>query len=88
MNWYSNSLISIDECTERLQALKKQETNLLSRLQESKKESTSDIHAIMEEVNQTDFAGKRNFVVSHIDKAFISRTKQNDDETQFHIVFK
>ena len=57
-------------------------------LQESKKESTSDIHDIMKEVKQTDFAGKRNFVVSHIDKAFISRTKPNEDETEFHIVFK
>jgi hypothetical protein len=42
----------------------------------------------MQEVKQTDFAGKRNFVVTHIDKAFISRTKPNEDETEFHIVFK
>ena len=88
MNWYSNSLITIDECTERLQALKKQENTLLSRLQESTKENETDIHAIMQEVKQTDFAGKRNFVVSHIEKAFISRTKPNEDETEFHIVFK
>ena len=43
---------------------------------------------IMQEVKQADFAGKRNFVVTHIDKAFISRTKPDEDETQFHIVFK
>ena len=88
MNWYSNSLITIDECTERLQALKKQENTLLSRLQESTKENETDIQSIMQEVKQTDFAGKRNFVVTHIDKAFISRTKPNEDETEFHIVFK
>ena len=88
MNWYSNSLITIDECTERLQALKKQENTLLSRLQESTKENETDIQSIMQEVKQTDFAGKRNFVVTHIDKAFISRKKPHEDETEFHIVFK
>lgn len=85
MNWYSNSLINIEECTERLEALKKQEFILQQKLTEQHK--TADIDTLLKIAKNSDlnYNDKRIFITQHIAKIILTHKK---DELNFHIEFQ
>ena len=89
MNWYSNSLITVEECTERLEALKKQESVLSQRLKE---ESNSiDVESMIRLAKNTDlnYNDKRTFIANHIARICFSRTGgKMDYNLNFRIEFR
>ena len=91
MNWYSSNLINIEECTERLEALKKQESVLFQRLKEEKNQKTTDVSSIMVMVKNAklSFEDKRVFVTKHIAKVTFSRIGEKMEyNLNFHIEFQ
>ena len=91
MNWYSSNLINIEECTERLEALKKQESLLLQKLKEEQSEKTTDITSIMGMVKNADmnFEQKRLFITKHIAKVVFTRIGGKlEYNLNFHIEFQ
>ena len=72
MSWFSANLISAEESTQKLQALKKQEQNLQERLQTKKEDIPTG--KIVEDVRgKITFEDKRQFILQHISKVVILR---------------
>ncbi len=76
MQWFSNNLISVSECTEKLEQLKKREQTLTAQLQSENQEHRTDASDIVKKVKacDVDFAGKRRIVTTIIKKVSIVRT--------------
>lgn len=91
MNWYSNSLINIEECTERLESLKRQESALKQKLQIEKAGKTTDVATMIQSVKKTDlnYNDKRIFIAKHIAKvSFIRKGEKLEYDLNFHIEFQ
>ena len=93
MNWFSNNLISVNECTQKLEQLKKQEQVLKSRLLTEKAEQKTDASEIVKAVQncEVDFDGKRRIVTAIIKKVSIVRTGEKHDtgyDLDFDIEFQ
>ena len=91
MNWFSNSLITMEECTAKLESLKKQEINLNRQLTEEQTETKIDPAEIVRDVkNAVNYEDKRRTVLKYISKITLVRKgekrKQNYD-LEFHIEF-
>ena len=91
MNWFSNSLITMEECTAKLESLKKQENLLKQQLQEEQTEKEVDPKEIVKDVKTAvDFDDRRRVVSKYISKITLIRKgekrKQNYD-LEFHIEF-
>ena len=71
MNWFSANLISADESTTKLQALKKQEQSLTERLKTKKQDIPTK--EIVEDSKKVTKEEKRNFVLQHIQKVIVLR---------------
>ena len=72
MSWFSTNLISAEESTQKLQALKKQEQNLTEKLQTKKEDIPTQ--KIVEDVrHKTTFEEKRQFILQHIKQVIILR---------------
>lgn len=72
MSWFSANLISAEESTQKLQALKKQEQNLTERLQTKKEDIPTDqiVKDVRHRITPED---KRQFVLDHISKVIVLR---------------
>ena len=90
MNWFSANLISADESTQKLQALKKQEQNLTEKLV-TKKEDIHTEEIVKDAKRKITFEEKRNFILQHIKKVIILR-KDFDDvhdiDLEITIIFR
>lgn len=72
MSWFSANLISAEESTQKLQALKKHEQNLTERLQTKKEDIPTD--QIVKDVrHRITPEEKRQFVLDHISKVIVLR---------------
>ena len=72
MSWFSANLISAEESTQKLQALKKQEQNLTERLQTKKEDIPTD--QIVKDVrHRITPEEKRQFVLDHVSKVIVLR---------------
>jgi len=90
MNWFSANLITAEESTQKLQALKKQEQILQEKL--NTKKATIETGKIVEDIkHKTTFEEKRKYILQHIDKVIILR-KDFDDwhdiDLEITIVFR
>ena len=90
MSWFSANLISAEESTQKLQALKKQEQNLTERLQTKKEDIPTA--KIVEDVRHKISPGeKRQFILQHISKVIILRkdfADVHDIDLDVTIVFR
>ena len=72
MNWFSANLISAEESTQKLQALKKQEQTLQERLQTRKEDIPT--RKVVEDVrHRITPEEKRQFILDHINKVIVLR---------------
>ena len=72
MNWFSANLISAEESTQKLTALKKQEESLKEKLQTKRIDTPTD--KIVQDIkNKVTPEEKRKFVLDHIQKVIILR---------------
>ena len=90
MNWFSANLITAQESTDKLQALKKQEQILQEKL--SVKKETVETDKIVKDIkHKTTFEEKRQFVLQHIQKVIVLR-KDFDDwrdiDLEITIIFR
>ena len=72
MNWFSANLISAEESTQKLQALKKQEQTLTEKL-ESKKQDIPTQDIVKDARRKITKEEKRKFVLDHIQKVIVLR---------------
>ena len=72
MSWFSANLISAEESTTKLQALKKQEQSLQDRLTTKKEDIPTEkiVEDVRHKITQED---KRQFVLDHIEKVIVLR---------------
>lgn len=89
MNWFSANLISADESTTKLQALKKQEQTLTERLQTKKQDipTTEIVKDARKKITQEE---KRNFILQHIKKVEVLRkdfVNRYDVDLEITIIF-
>ena len=90
MSWFSANLISAEESTQKLQALKKQEQSLTEKLS-AKKESIPTDEIVQDAKHKITFEDKRNFILQHIEKVILVRkdfTDRNDVDLDVTIVFR
>ena len=90
MNWFSANLITAQESTDKLQALKKQEQVLQEKL--STKKQTIETDKIVEDIRQKiTFEEKRQYILQHIQKVIVLR-KDFDDwrdiDLEITIIFR
>ena len=71
MNWFSANLITAEESTQKLQALKKQEQLLTEKLQTKKADIPTK--QIVEDAHKVTKEEKRSFVLQHISKVIVLR---------------
>jgi site-specific DNA recombinase len=90
MNWFSANLISAEESTQKLQALKKQEQNLTEKLVTKKEDIPTD-EIVKDAKKKITFEEKRNFILQHIKKVILLR-KDFDDvhdiDLEITIIFR
>jgi site-specific DNA recombinase len=90
MSWFSTNLISAEESTQKLQALKKQEQNLTEKLQTKKEDIPTD--QIVKDVrHRITPEEKRQFILQHIQKVIILRkdfADVHDIDLDVTIVFR
>ena len=72
MNWFSANLITAEESTAKLTALKKQEQSLTEKLQ-TKKATIPTEEIVADIKNKVTFDDKRNFILQHIKKVILLR---------------
>lgn len=72
MSWFSENLITAEESTTKLQALKKQEQNLTEKLQ-TKKEDIPTQKIVKDVRHRITFEEKRQFILQYISKVIILR---------------
>ena len=77
MNWFSANLITADESTAKLQALKKQEQSLQEKLTQ-KKQDIPTTEIVQDAHGKITFADKRNFILQHIEKVIVLRKDFSD----------
>ena len=72
MSWFSANLISAEESTQKLQALKKQEQSLQDRLTTKKEDIPTEkiVEDVRHKITPED---KRQFVLDHIEKVIVLR---------------
>ena len=90
MNWYSTALLTLEECTERLEALKKQELLLKQELN-VQTDRTTDIATMIKNARRKDlnYNDKRVFIAQHIAKVLFVRTGgKMDYNITVHIEFQ
>ena len=90
MSWFSANLISAEESTQKLQALKKQEQSLQDRLTTKKEDIPTDqiVKDVRHRITQED---KRQFILQHIQKVIILRkdfADVHDIDLDVTIVFR
>ncbi len=92
MNWFSNNLISMEECTQKLELLKKQESALLQKQKSQQEEKPIDVSEIVKtlKIYDADFDTKRNIVTKIISKIFVKKegNSRKDYSLNIHIVFR
>ena len=90
MNWFSANLITAEESTQKLQALKKQEEILQKKL--ATKRQTINTGSIVADIkHKTTFAEKRQFVLEHIEQVVLLRkpfADYRDIDLQITIIFR
>ena len=77
MNWFASNLITAEESTEKLQALKHREKILQDKLT-TKKEGISTKKIVEDAKGKTTFEDKRNFILQHIEKVIVLRKPFED----------
>lgn len=90
MSWFSSNLISAEESTQKLMALKKQEQLLTERLQ-TKKEDIPTNEIVEDARNKITFEEKRQFILQHISKVIILRkdfADWHDIDLEVTIIFR
>ena len=90
MNWFSANLITADESTAKLQALKKQEQSLQEKLTQKKQDIPTD-QIVQDAHGKITFADKRNFILQHIEKVIVLRkdfTDWRDVDLDISIIFR
>ena len=91
MNWFSGSLITMEECTAKLESLKKQENDLNRQLAEEQTEREIDLAEIVKDVkNAVSYEDKRRTVLKYISKVTLVRKgekRKQDYDLEFHIEF-
>lgn len=90
MSWFSANLITAQESTDKLQALKKQESLLQEKL--STKKATIETGKIVEDIkHKTTFEEKRQYILQHVQKVIVLR-KDFDDyrdiDLEITIIFR
>ena len=89
MNWFSSNLITAEESTTKLQALKKQEKILQEKLSmKTEKINTAEIVSAVRK--DFTFEEKRNFILQHISRITFLRKNVDKDtvELHFHFIFQ
>ena len=89
MNWFSANLITADESTAKLQALKKQEQSLQEKLTTEKQgiPTTDIVKNARKKITQEE---KRNFILQHIQKVIVLRkdfVSRYDVDLEITIIF-
>ena len=90
MSWFSANLISAEESTQKLLALKKQEQSLTEKLSVKKEQIPTD-EIVNDAKHKITFEDKRNFILQHIEKVILVRkdfTDRNDVGLDVTIVFR
>ena len=90
MNWFSANLISAEESTQKLQALKKQEQSLQEKLVTKKEDIPTD-EIVKDAKKKITFEEKRNFILQHIKKVIILRhdfDDVHDIDLEITIIFR
>jgi site-specific DNA recombinase len=90
MNWFSANLISAEESTQKLQALKKQEQRLQEKLVTKKEDIPTD-EIVKDAKKKITFEEKRNFILQHIKKVIILRhdfDDVHDIDLEITIIFR
>ena len=92
MNWFSSNLISMDDCTQKLELLKKQESALLQKQKTKQEEKAIDVSEIVKTVKiyDADFYTKRNIVTKIISKILVTKegNSRKDYSLNIHIIFR
>ena len=92
MNWFSSNLISMEECTKKLELLKKQENVLLQKQKTKQEEKAIDVSEIVKivKIYDADFDTKRNIVTKIISKIFVKKegNSRKDYSLNIHIIFR
>ena len=74
MNLYTKSLISIEECTEQLETLKRQDAELSRKLSAARKETPLEYKKIIKTINSAlTYEDKRSIVTTMISKITVTR---------------
>ena len=90
MNWFSANLITAEETTSKLEALKKQEMLLQEKLN-TKKEHIPTEQIVKDVKGKITFEEKRNFILQHIEKVIVLRkdfADPNDIDLEISIIFR
>lgn len=77
MNWFASNLITAEESTEKLQALKHREKSLQEKLN-TKKEGISTKKIVEDAKGKITFEDKRSFILQHIEKVIVLRKPFED----------
>ncbi len=98
MNWFSDGLLSQEQATQKLTALKNEETKLAAKIVEADPQHVPEINLqdIVEKIKNCplDVASKRAVVLQYIEKVYFTRTdssykkKEKAYRVEFNIVFK
>lgn len=88
MNWFSQSLISQEQATQKLNQLLRQEKILLAErhIQEHKKISAEEFIRQIKNVSE-DFDAKRNLILTCFDKIYVIRTDKTRDHYEITFSF-
>ena len=91
MSWFSQNFISMQECSQQLESIKKKESMLRQKLTSAKQERIIDVPSILSDIKDVlTYEDKRKFVTMHIQRIDIIRKGQQHQKTydfDIHIVF-
>lgn len=91
MSWFSQNFISMQECSQQLESIKKKESVLRQKLSSAKEERIVDISSIASDIKDVlTYEDKRRFVTMHIQRIDIIRKGQQHQrgyDFDIHIIF-
>ena len=74
MSWFSQNFISMQECSQQLESIKKKESLLRQKLSSAKQERIIDVPSILSDIKDVlTYEDKRKFVTMHIQRIDIIR---------------